>query len=149
MVETRTCDYSGEEIEPGTGIMYVRTDGTVLHFVDSKAEKNYFLGREARDLEWTAAGREEKAGRARAQEKRDAQAESTAADAGEPGTEAAATVEEATVETDEETAEEVTADDADVDSDAGAEQAESVEEDEDETETLTEAPEDADEDPEE
>ena len=51
MVETRTCDYTGEEIEPGTGTMYVKKDGTILHFVDSKAEKNYFLGREARDLE--------------------------------------------------------------------------------------------------
>ncbi|MGM0605711.1 MAG: 50S ribosomal protein L24e [Halobacteriota archaeon] len=58
MVETRTCDYSGEEIEPGTGTMYVKTDGTILHFKDSKAEKNYFLGREARDLEWTQAGRQ-------------------------------------------------------------------------------------------
>jgi len=57
MVEKRTCDYTGEEIEPGTGIMYVRTDGTVLHFVDSKAEKNYRLGREPRDLEWTEEGR--------------------------------------------------------------------------------------------
>jgi large subunit ribosomal protein L24e len=53
MPERRTCDYTGEEIEPGTGVMYVKTDGSVLHFVDSKAEKNYFLGREARDLEWT------------------------------------------------------------------------------------------------
>jgi len=52
MPQNRTCDYTGEEIEPGTGVMYVKTDGTVLHFVDSKAEKNYFLGREARDLEW-------------------------------------------------------------------------------------------------
>ena len=57
MVETRTCDYSGEDIEPGTGTMFVKTDGTVLHFKDSKAEKNYLLGREARDLEWTEAGR--------------------------------------------------------------------------------------------
>ena len=56
MVEKRTCDYSGEKIEPGTGIMYVRTDGTVLHFADSKCEKNYFLGREPRDLEWTEEG---------------------------------------------------------------------------------------------
>jgi len=56
MVDTRTCDYSGEEIEPGTGTMYVKTDGTILHFKDAKAEKNYFLGREARDLEWTAEG---------------------------------------------------------------------------------------------
>lgn len=58
MVENRTCDYTGEDIEPGTGTMYVRTDGTVLHFVDSKAEKNFFMGREARDLEWTQAGQE-------------------------------------------------------------------------------------------
>ena len=57
MVEKRMCDYTGQEIEPGTGIMYVRTDGSVLHFVDSKAEKNYLLGREPRDLEWTAEGR--------------------------------------------------------------------------------------------
>jgi large subunit ribosomal protein L24e len=47
-----TCDYTGEEIEPGTGKMFVRTDGTILWFKDSKAEKNYFLGRESRDLEW-------------------------------------------------------------------------------------------------
>ena len=60
MVEKRTCDYTGEDIEPGTGIMYVRKDGTVLHFVDSKAEKNYKLGREPRDLEWTEAGRRNK-----------------------------------------------------------------------------------------
>ncbi|AHF99728.1 50S ribosomal protein L24 [Halostagnicola larsenii XH-48] len=60
MVEKRTCDYTGEEIEPGTGIMYVRNDGSVLHFVDSKAEKNYKLGREPRDLEWTEEGRNEK-----------------------------------------------------------------------------------------
>jgi len=60
MVEKRTCDYTGEEIEPGTGIMYVKNDGTVLHFVDSKAEKNYKLGREPRDLEWTEEGRRAK-----------------------------------------------------------------------------------------
>ncbi|PSQ18133.1 50S ribosomal protein L24e [Halobacteriales archaeon QS_8_69_26] len=52
MPTKRTCDYTGEEIEPGTGVMYVKNDGTVLHFVNSKAEKNYFMGREARDLEW-------------------------------------------------------------------------------------------------
>ncbi|MCU4752086.1 50S ribosomal protein L24e [Halobacteria archaeon AArc-curdl1] len=57
MVEHRTCDYTGEEIEPGTGIMYVQKDGSVLHFVDSKAEKNFKLGREPRDLEWTEDGR--------------------------------------------------------------------------------------------
>ena len=59
MVETRTCDYTGEQIEPGTGTMYVKNNGTILHFKDSKAEKNYFLGREPRDVEWTAEGRAE------------------------------------------------------------------------------------------
>jgi Ribosomal protein L24E len=56
MVEHRRCDYTGATIEPGTGTMLVLTDGTVMHFVDSKAEKNWLLGREARDLEWTEAG---------------------------------------------------------------------------------------------
>lgn len=59
MPTTRTCDFSGETIEPGTGIMYVRNDGTVLHFKDAKCEKNYFMGREARNLEWTEAGQRE------------------------------------------------------------------------------------------
>jgi Ribosomal protein L24E len=48
----RTCDYTGEDIEPGTGKMFVKTDGTVLFFKNSKAEKNYLMGRESRDLEW-------------------------------------------------------------------------------------------------
>lgn len=118
MVETRTCDYSGEEIEPGTGIMFVRTDGTVLNFVDSKAEKNYFLGREARDLEWTAAGRAEKEGRARVAEKAAADTEATAADADDEGSSVAATEEEATVDTED---------------DDGAEQAETVEDEDEQT----------------
>jgi large subunit ribosomal protein L24e len=58
MVRTRTCDFSGEEIEPGTGVMYVRTDGSILHFKDSKAEKNYFMDREPRETEWTRTARE-------------------------------------------------------------------------------------------
>ncbi|MFC6766573.1 50S ribosomal protein L24e [Natrinema soli] len=76
MVEKRTCDYTGEEIEPGTGIMYVQTDGTVLHFVDSKAEKNFKLGREPRDLEWTEEGRRGK-GPAQAETPADTEADQT------------------------------------------------------------------------
>ncbi|WP_142858875.1 50S ribosomal protein L24e [Salinigranum halophilum] len=86
MVEKRTCDYTGDDIEPGTGTMFVKTDGTVLHFKDSKAEKNYLLGREARDLEWTTTGRRQAE---RAQASRDAgatqeaEAEDDAAEADE------------------------------------------------------------------
>jgi large subunit ribosomal protein L24e len=102
MVSARTCDFSGEEIEPGTGIMYVRNDGTVLHFKDRKAEKNYFMGREARELEWTQAGRaakdtrrpqavEEAEPEPEAEEEPDADEES----AGTPDLEAAEAEEEA------------------------------------------------------
>ncbi len=79
MVEKRTCDYTGEEIEPGTGKMFVQNDGTILWFVDSKAEKNYFMGREARDLEWIGdeGGRVDRESET-AEEKADAEPESAA-----------------------------------------------------------------------
>ncbi|RRJ29209.1 50S ribosomal protein L24e [Halocatena pleomorpha] len=107
MPTTRTCDFSGEEIEPGTGIMYVRNDGTVLHFKDSKCEKNYFMGREARDLEWTEAGRPD----------RDTEDDDVIADVdrdeatdtgveGEPGAADQPTTETETSDSDEETQEE-------------------------------------------
>ena len=55
MPQTRECDYCGSEIEPGTGTMLVRTNGTTLYYCSSKCEKNAALGREPRDLNWTAA----------------------------------------------------------------------------------------------
>ena len=56
MVRTRSCDYCGTDIEPGTGTMFVHVDGRVLHYCSSKCENNADLGRSARDLEWTAEG---------------------------------------------------------------------------------------------
>lgn len=79
MPTTRTCDFSGEQIEPGTGILYVKKDGSVLHFKDAKCEKNYFLGRKPRDVEWTAAGRSTTAGSDPDEEQEPAD-EATAAD---------------------------------------------------------------------
>ena len=40
MPERRVCNFTHEEIEPGTGMMFVRRDGTVLWFKDSKSRKN-------------------------------------------------------------------------------------------------------------
>lgn len=57
MPQTRDCDYCGEEIEPGTGTMFVQVNGAVTHYCSSKCEKNAGLNREPRDLEWTASGR--------------------------------------------------------------------------------------------
>ena len=56
MPQTRECDFCGSDIEPGTGTMFVRTDGSTVHFCSAKCEKNADLGREARDLEWTEDG---------------------------------------------------------------------------------------------
>ena len=41
MPERRICTFSGEEIEPGTGMMFVRRDGSILWFKSSKARKNF------------------------------------------------------------------------------------------------------------
>ncbi|WP_323676561.1 50S ribosomal protein L24e [Halorubellus sp. PRR65] len=57
MPQTRACDYCGDDIEPGTGTMFVRKDGTTIHYCSAKCEKNADLGREPRDLEWTDEGR--------------------------------------------------------------------------------------------
>jgi len=57
MPRTRECDYCGDDIEPGTGTMLVRNDGSTVDYCSSKCEKNADLGREARDVEWTEEGR--------------------------------------------------------------------------------------------
>jgi large subunit ribosomal protein L24e len=52
------CSFSGKDIPAGTGIMYVKTDGKVLYFADSKCEKNYLkLGRKPRHIAWTEEAR--------------------------------------------------------------------------------------------
>lgn len=112
MVQKRTCDYSGQEIEPGTGTMFVRTDGTVLWFADSKCEKNYLMGREARDLEWI--GGDEKAAEPEAEEVDEAEADADESDADEAEAEesdADDSEDDEETETAEEEAEEETAED--------------------------------------
>jgi large subunit ribosomal protein L24e len=54
MPERRVCNFTHEEIEPGTGMMFVRRDGTVLWFKDSKSRKNMLkLKLNPRRLKWT------------------------------------------------------------------------------------------------
>jgi large subunit ribosomal protein L24e len=53
-MEKRICSFCGEEIEPGTGKMYIRRDGKVFYFCSRKCEKNMLeLGRNPRKLKWT------------------------------------------------------------------------------------------------
>ncbi len=49
----RKCVYCGKPIEPGTGLMYVRNDGSILWFCSSKCFKLWKMGRNPRKLKWT------------------------------------------------------------------------------------------------
>ena len=54
MVERRVCTFCGDEIEPGTGRMYIKKDGVVYNFCTSKCFKNLvILGRVPRRTTWT------------------------------------------------------------------------------------------------
>ena len=48
------CSFCREEIEKGTGKMFVMNDSKILHFCSKKCEKNMLkLNRKARNLKWT------------------------------------------------------------------------------------------------
>ncbi len=62
MVEKRNCSFCGEDIEPGTGKMYVKKDGTVYTFCTNKCKKNRIdIGRVPRRTRWTIRYNELKA----------------------------------------------------------------------------------------
>jgi len=55
MVRIFKCSFCNKEIEPGTGMIYVRNNGTLLRFCSSKCRKNMLkLRRESRDFKWTS-----------------------------------------------------------------------------------------------
>ncbi len=50
----RACSFCGDDVEPGTGKMFIRRDGTVHFFCSSKCERNLLnLGRVPRWTRWT------------------------------------------------------------------------------------------------
>jgi len=54
MVKKYACSFCGMDIEPGTGMIYVRNDGVLLYFCSSKCRRNaLLLRRRARKLKWT------------------------------------------------------------------------------------------------
>ncbi|MDP7116278.1 MAG: 50S ribosomal protein L24e [Candidatus Woesearchaeota archaeon] len=56
------CSFCGKDLEKGTGKMYVKKDGSILHFCAMKCEKNMLkLKRNPRKLLWTQQGRDAKA----------------------------------------------------------------------------------------
>lgn len=70
MVEKRNCSFCYKEIEPGTGKMYVKKDGTVLNFCTNKCYKNMIeLKRVPRTTAWTDKAISEKKMRTKTAEK--------------------------------------------------------------------------------
>ncbi len=62
MPETRQCTFCGNKIEPGTGKMYIKTDGKTFHFCSNKCQKNMIkMGRKDRETRWTVKYAQEKA----------------------------------------------------------------------------------------
>jgi large subunit ribosomal protein L24e len=52
-MERYRCSFCRKDIELGTGKMFVKKDGTVLHFCSSKCEKNRLkLKRVPRKVTW-------------------------------------------------------------------------------------------------
>lgn len=71
MLERRTCSFCGNEIEPGTGKMYIKKDGTIFFFCKSKCQKNLLkLRRLPHRTEWTSRYAEMKAVRVTPQRKK-------------------------------------------------------------------------------
>ena len=72
MAETRVCTFCGATIEPGTGKMYVKKDGTIFNFCSNKCYKNMIeLKRVPRTTAWTAKAKVEKDARVKADEKKE------------------------------------------------------------------------------
>lgn len=57
MIDMYVCSFCGEQLEPGTGKMYVKKDGQIFFYCSTKCQKNHKLGRIPRRVRWTAAGR--------------------------------------------------------------------------------------------
>ena len=56
MVVKRSCSFCAGEIEPGTGMMFVKRDGTVYHFCSGSCRKQQLgLGRVGHRVRWTHA----------------------------------------------------------------------------------------------
>ncbi len=50
------CSFCDEQVQKGTGVMYVKKDGSLYNYCSSKCRKNSIdLGREGRRQKWTHA----------------------------------------------------------------------------------------------
>jgi len=55
------CSFCSKEIPDGTGVMYVKKDGTTYYFCSSKCEKNMLkLKRKASKVKWVKKQKKQK-----------------------------------------------------------------------------------------
>jgi large subunit ribosomal protein L24e len=47
------CSFCDKKIDLGTGKMFVLKSGVVRYFCSSKCERNWKLGRDAKNVKWT------------------------------------------------------------------------------------------------
>lgn len=53
-MEQRVCSFCGEPIEPGTGMMFVKKDGSVYYYDRRRCEVSHqSFGRQSRRFKWT------------------------------------------------------------------------------------------------
>ncbi|MFX1319025.1 MAG: 50S ribosomal protein L24e [Promethearchaeota archaeon] len=70
MVKKYTCTFCGTDIEPGTGSVYVKNDGSLFYLCSSKCWRNQILlKRRPRRLKWTEVYEERTRRRAHAAKK--------------------------------------------------------------------------------
>jgi large subunit ribosomal protein L24e len=47
------CSFCGEDIKKGSGLLFVKRDGSLLYFCSNKCRKNLEMGRKQEKLKWT------------------------------------------------------------------------------------------------
>lgn len=53
-MEQRVCSFCGSPLEPGTGLMFIKKDGTVYYFNSKRCQTSLLKqGRLARRIKWT------------------------------------------------------------------------------------------------
>ena len=57
------CFFCGKNTPPAKGKMFVRNDGRILYFCNSKCQKNFRLGRAGKDVKWTDTFQKETVGK--------------------------------------------------------------------------------------
>jgi large subunit ribosomal protein L24e len=48
------CNFCGSDIKKGTGIMYVKVDGTVQNFCRRRCMKYSIIGKDVRKIKWVS-----------------------------------------------------------------------------------------------